>query len=322
VNLHESSSLFLELVRAAAEYKNIPEHYVEKDYWITRGLKFLSHSPYHRSVVFKGGTSLSKAYGILDRFSEDIDLAIRNDEKRGNSKSKTLMKKIEKTVSQDLTYIPKHEKESKHGRFRKTIFEFPANIKSEYYEQGSNVILLEINSFADPNPVDIKPISSIIEEYCKRSGKQEFVDQFLLEQFSINVLAVERTLCEKIMRLIRASYGGDPIANLRGCIRHFYDIVIILRMPKYRQFLGEKSFGYMMNEVHISDRKLFPNQASEWLDFPMENSKIFSENRRLWNNLSLELQGGFKDMIYSEDVPELEEFAETFSFIRHSLPRS
>ena len=81
MNLHEAPGIYLELIQATAADRGIPAIYVEKDYWVTRVLKRLSESDHREAVVFKGGTSLSKAHGVIERFSEDIDLAIRG----GNS---------------------------------------------------------------------------------------------------------------------------------------------------------------------------------------------------------------------------------------------
>lgn len=74
--LHNDTKLMSQTIRAASDYLKITPNYVEKDYWITRSMKLLSKSIYADSVVFKGGTSLSKGYGLIDRFSEDVDVAI------------------------------------------------------------------------------------------------------------------------------------------------------------------------------------------------------------------------------------------------------
>ncbi len=61
MNLHKDEEIFNELIKTTGESAGIPDAYIEKGYWITMSLKFLSESPYRESVVFKGGTSLSKA---------------------------------------------------------------------------------------------------------------------------------------------------------------------------------------------------------------------------------------------------------------------
>ena len=83
------------LVNLAVEWyatkgKNIPAENIEKDFWVTEALRSLATPLVHpimgssgapsgfleARVVFKGGTSLSKAHGLIDRFSEDIDLFV------------------------------------------------------------------------------------------------------------------------------------------------------------------------------------------------------------------------------------------------------
>jgi len=90
MNLHEDQEAFSELVEVTAATIGLPQVYVEKDYWITKALKNLSTSPYFDEVVFKGGTSLSKAFRLIDRFSEDIDLAIFASDKSDGIRKKLL----------------------------------------------------------------------------------------------------------------------------------------------------------------------------------------------------------------------------------------
>jgi hypothetical protein len=70
-------------VDAAAERLGISPTAVEKDYWVTQVLRTLGHE-FAEDFVFKGGTSLSKGYGILERFSDDLDILIlRGDRSKG-----------------------------------------------------------------------------------------------------------------------------------------------------------------------------------------------------------------------------------------------
>ena len=76
MKLHEDINLFSATVRAASAHLNINLEFVEKDYWITLVLNRLAGSKYVNESVFKGGTSLSKGYNLIERFSEDVDIAI------------------------------------------------------------------------------------------------------------------------------------------------------------------------------------------------------------------------------------------------------
>ncbi len=75
MKLHQNQQDFEELIELTAQWKHIPSDAVRKDYFITLLLKNLADSEFVDSVVFKGGTSLSKCYpGSIERFSEGIDL--------------------------------------------------------------------------------------------------------------------------------------------------------------------------------------------------------------------------------------------------------
>ncbi len=64
-----------ELFLVTAREINLPEAMVEKDFWVCWTLDYLFHDcPWEKHLAFKGGTSLSKCFGLIQRFSEDIDL--------------------------------------------------------------------------------------------------------------------------------------------------------------------------------------------------------------------------------------------------------
>lgn len=89
MRLHEFPDTFLELIQATAAHIRIPAAHVEKDYWVTRVLKRLHESDYSEAV-FKGGTSLSTVHRLIERFSEDIDLALKTDEGLSESRRRAL----------------------------------------------------------------------------------------------------------------------------------------------------------------------------------------------------------------------------------------
>lgn len=74
--LHKSQSDFKEIIELTAEYFKLSASIIEKDYWVTKSLHNLSLSEARKVAIFKGGTSLTKCYKDLHRFSEDIDIAI------------------------------------------------------------------------------------------------------------------------------------------------------------------------------------------------------------------------------------------------------
>ena len=78
-----------------------------------------------QSVAQFHGECGYKGHGVIERFSEDIDLAIRDGHELSDARLRALMRSKERMASQDLTYLEGHPLESKHGRFRKTAYSFP-----------------------------------------------------------------------------------------------------------------------------------------------------------------------------------------------------
>ena len=318
MRLHESPDTYLELIQATAGHVGIPAVHVEKDYWVTRVLKRLHESGYRDDVVFKGGTSLSKAHHLIERFSEDVDLALRRVEGLSDSRRRALIRSIEGEITRDLRYQPNHPEESKRGRFRKTAHTFPMRTDAARLGQVSDTLLVEINSFADPEPSSAMPITTLIGDYLVHVGRKDLMQHYGLDPFSVRVLSVERTLCEKTMGLVRAGYEPDPTVEFRRRIRHFYDLVMIMRVNRYREFVASAPFVDMIAEVRDADRRSMPN-ASAWLSAPLGQAMIVTDPENLWTRVRPAFRGNFKDMVYGDSVPDDAEVLTCLALIGASL---
>ena len=155
MNLHENKELFADAVLAASQSKEdgglgVKQIFIEKDYWISRALKMLSQSRDVDLAVFKGGTSISKAYGLGSRFSEDIDVAITEDSFRTDNQTKALISRISRTMSNGLTEVEMPDTR-KFSKYRKVYYSYPmikdANVLGAI---KPGLIQLELVSFANP----------------------------------------------------------------------------------------------------------------------------------------------------------------------------
>ena len=161
MNLHNSKNDFKKLIKETADFFGIRELFVEKDYWITLVLYRLAESKYNDLVVFKGGTSLSKGYKLINRFSDDVDIAVIDSSQYTGNQLKTLIRNVEKTISKDLSEIEIPGVTSKGSQFRKSVFNYPETNSKKLTPEVSNTLLIEINSFANPYPnisMEIKPM--------------------------------------------------------------------------------------------------------------------------------------------------------------------
>lgn len=97
----ENKELFRDVILLTSQKLEVSEDIVEKDYYVTLILKKLSQIDY--PIVFKGGTSLSKAFNVIDRFSEDIDITFS--EHLGEARRKKLKYKILKPIADELGLV-------------------------------------------------------------------------------------------------------------------------------------------------------------------------------------------------------------------------
>ena len=202
MKLDQQPELLADAVRATSEYYHIAPVYIEKDYWISKILQQLSRSIYANNTVFKGGTSLSKGYGLIKRFSEDVDVAVLTGELSGNQ-IKTLITKVCKEMTQGLQEQDVPELTSKGSRYRKTLYQYPTSVHDPLYSFVANRVIVEINSFANPYPYVKRQIRSFITSYLEENSMQSLIEEYDLHSFELNILDKRRTLCEKVVSLLR-----------------------------------------------------------------------------------------------------------------------
>ena len=318
MNLHQNQTLFRQSIIATAQAKNnLSEVLVEKDYWVCYVLKMLSLSEHADRVIFKGGTSLSKAYDIIDRFSEDVDLAVITKNMTG-SKVKSLIRKIEKdiTATDDLTEVEVENITSKKSKFRKTFHQYPRVIKGQNFGQASDKILLEINSFTNPYPFEPKSICTYISDFLK-TNRDDYIEKYELESFEVKVLSLNRTFCEKLMGMVRESYSDDPLTILKKKVRHVYDLHMLIGQSEVRKFMeDEKELKKLIDHVRNDDRE--NNEfRGEWLDKPLLESPFLKDDELL-NALSGTYGGDFKGLVFGE-LPLFESVVASINDIKKNL---
>lgn len=316
MHLHENPEAFVEFTAAAAESIGLPEIYVEKDYWVTKSLKQLADSPYAPQAVFKGGTSLSKAHRLIERFSEDIDIAIFS-ENVSDASRKKLMKNIETASAHGLVSLSGDQRESKGSKFRRTVYQYPRFIEGPDFGQVSPQILIEVNAFTHPEPHEQRELKTLIADVLQARDRNDLIETFGLESFPINVLSIQRTLIEKILGIIKDSYHEDPIAKLSNRIRHLYDICMILKQPACREFVQSNEFQALFQKCLADETILFPAQAGMF-DKPILEAPVFHQFEAWLPSLKTTYTTVFADLVHGE-LPSLEEIKEALLFIKEHL---
>jgi len=318
MNLHLSTE-FDGLIRDTAQSIDLPEFHIRKDYWVTLSLKALSESPYAESAVFKGGTSLSKAYRLIDRFSEDIDLAILPGGLSTNQ-IKRKIKKVHDATCQHLTYVEGHPKESKGSTFRRTMHQFPYSETSAIEDQVSRELMIEVNSFTTPSPYNVMPIQSMITDVLLENSLDKVVAKFELEPFNLQILALERTLIEKILAIVRQSYSEKPIAALQNKIRHLYDIHQIMQRAEAKSFISNAELYPLVQQCISEEKDIEGFTPSTFYKIPLTDAPIFSEFDEWLPELDKVYRTSFSAMTYKE-LPPLNSISKTLKTIRRALSK-
>lgn len=272
------------------------EIYVEKDYWVTAALHQIFHSNVAPFTVFKGGTALSKAHRLIERFSEDLDLVVIATPRDSSNQLKNKLKAITSAVAELLPEVEMAGTTNKKGMIRKTAHKYEKIGLSGIYGQVRETIILETTWLGNSEPHIPLPISSYITDMMEATGQEMLVKQYALASFFVQVLSKERTFCEKIMSLVRFSLTDTPYMDLANKIRHIYDLHMMLKNPEIRQFIANPDFEDMLVQVGVDDMASFKNNNA-WLARHPGSTIIFDDPAAAWQQIRSPYQTTFKSLV-------------------------
>lgn len=222
---------------------------IEKDYWVVWILERLfSITELKSHITFKGGTSLSKIFGVIERFSEDIDVSIdkeflgfddnKNPESLPSRKkqqmmltelSQTCAKYIQENLFENLTAAIK-EKLITQDNWKLTIddfdsqtllFHYPCLLSKDEYIRP--IVKIEMGARSEHWPVSMHPMQS----YAKMTLKEKISEPELI----IRVLDAERTFWEKATILHQYAHLPENKDLPSRLSRHWYDFFKLLNSP-------------------------------------------------------------------------------------------
>lgn len=316
MTLHENKQLFRQAVQFTAQQKGIPEIYVEKDYWVTYALHTIFKHKIGEEAVFKGGTALLKCYDLIYRFSEDIDIVVLRREGESNNKLTTKIRQISSVVNAVLPEVDIAEVTQKMGMNRKTAHSYAKEFKGDY-GQVRDVIIVEATWLGYYEPYTTKAVSSFIYEMIINTGQEVLVTEYGLQPFEVKVLEPKRTLCEKIMSLVRFSYSEKPIEDLKAKIRHTYDLRQLLENKRLSDFFNSTAFDEMLLKVANDDVASFKNN-NDWLIHHPNEALMFRELEMVWGDLLPIYKDDFKKLVFA-NFPNEEDILRTLKLIKQRL---
>jgi len=316
--LHKNISLFKDAVTITAQQLNLPAVYIEKDYWVTFALHTIFHNSIGKETIFKGGTALSKCFGLVNRFSEDIDLVVLRRKGESNNKLTSKIKEISAVVSAVLPEVEIADVTQKMGMNRKTAHSYSKEFTGNY-GQVRDVIIVEATWLGYYEPYTTKSLSSFVGDMMIKNGQSKIAEEKGMMPFDVLALEPVRTLCEKIMSLVRFSYAEEPIEGLKKKIRHTYDLYQLLQNKELSAFFDSALFEKMLLKVANDDVASYKN-SNQWLIHHPNKAIIFRELESLWKQLAPTYNGAFRNLVFGNFPSETDVF-KTLNSIKNRLSK-
>lgn len=296
MNLHDNLDLYKDAIVATSQMTGIPEIYVEKDYWLTAALHSIFTSEVGNYSIFKGGTALSKCFSAFERFSEDIDIVLLKDGSESSNQLKSRLKKITIRVSSVIPEIELPGITNKFGMIRKTAHSYSKSFEGKF-GQVNDFIILETTWLGGFEPYTYSNICSYVSEIMEKTGQLNLIEKYNLQPFQVKILGKERTLCEKVMSLVRFSFSPDPIFDLSNKIRHIYDIHKLLSFEDVKTFFKSDEFESLLKKVARDDIVSFKNN-NKWLANHPSKAIIFSDTLNTWKQIRKIYFTSFSQLVY------------------------
>jgi hypothetical protein len=273
----------VEILNQATALTGLPAVAIEKDWWVTLCLKASFSLPYSDHVVFKGGTSLSKGWDLIKRFSEDIDLAIdRKFFGYEEDISKTQIRKLRKQSCEFISTeflkgltqtLTQWEATAECKLFAQPVIDSdkdPQVIEihynsvvdtSEYLPQR---VLIEMSSRSLMEPTEKREINSVLSENFPTLN-------FASEAFKIPTVLPQRTFLEKIFLLHEEFSQEAEKIRIDRMSRHLYDLVRLMDTIHGIEALQDKE---LYHNIVVHREKFNPLRGLDYRNHTPDKIKI------------------------------------------------
>ena len=262
-----------ELVRLTADKMKLPPSMVEKDFWVSYMLEYLfNRFEYRHLLVFKGGTSLSKGYNLIERFSEDIDVVLNlkaldvSEKEFNKARSKNKQDEFNKnllhisyqflknnfynTIKKDIALELIHPHEFIFNEEDGSIsFKYPQMYQDPTLLQE---IRLEVGALASWTPFEELTIKSFVANY--------YFNFFNKPEFKVLTTQAKRTFWEKIVILHKEANRTNGKTPQRYS-RHYYDVYKMIQSNIKDEALNDFE---LLKDVVDFNIKYYP---TNWANF-------------------------------------------------------
>lgn len=252
--LHQNIPAFRAIVQSTHSLTGVPYSLIEKDYYVFLLLKYIAVTS-KDEVVFKGGTSLSKAWGIISRFSEDIDLCLPQTKVKNKGARKRLVNAVVSGID-NLQLQYKCEKLEHCGVYN--------DIQGFYQQQfKANIVTpfvkVEIANRTPEFPVALRTIDSYVGAYLRGNIPDNIYMSYELMPFQVNTVVPARTFVDKTFAV--ADYY--LLKKVTRYSRHLYDLYKLMEIVDWSDPTMLTTLKALYMEVAILRRGYRRNASTQ-----------------------------------------------------------
>ncbi|MDR3367431.1 MAG: nucleotidyl transferase AbiEii/AbiGii toxin family protein [Prevotellaceae bacterium] len=298
----------LEIIRRTYAFTGLSPQIIEKDWWVTAVLRSLFSLAYASNLSFKGGTSLSKCWGLIERFSEDVDIAVSREylgftgmlsktqisDRLRRAACSFVRDKLQFDVAEQLKINNINPNQfSVNVNITPISTTDPEIIEIEYqslFDEISYIkrkVIVEVTGRSMSEPLQPIKLQAIIDEAFPN-------ESFTEKPFEVQVVVPQRTFIEKICLLHEEFAKQQNIMRIERMSRHLYDLVQMMDttiaekalkdkqlytsvVEHRRIFIGLKEFDYNTLSPKTIQIVPPPNIINSWkADYEaMQNTMIY-----------------------------------------------
>ncbi len=328
----ERETLFLD---SAEMLPHLPPSLIEKDFWVCWLLRRVFLLDQGVPMIFKGGTSISKAYPIIRRFSEDIDLSLDRgvlgygDVELDAAPSKKAFKKLLeelrttcnehikgpllKALTSDVENVLGASRSGDDLAWELTLSADGESLFFTYPQTGVTLrrgdyvapaVRLEFGARADHWPAEDRLVSAYAAE--------AFPDVFTVNTFSVRTLEVGRTFWEKAT-ILHALANGGPEKVTPRMARHYYDLVLLADAKESSHSVEDTA---LLEAVALHKARFFP---TSWASY--ETARVGSLRLSPPPNVREKIEKDYNDMaeLFMEEPPSFASLVERLGELETSI---
>lgn len=292
---------FEQLILRATEHfrgRGLRPAIIEKDYYVTEALRMIALTAGDK-VIFKGGTSLSKGWNLIQRFSEDIDIfldPLAYQPVLGKRAIDTALKKLRDAVGAHpaLAFV---QKESV------TIGGFGRNDRFSYSQrfggpgEVANRVLVEAGTASGREPTAVVELVSYLGEFLKEQGLSLGTDDE--GAFSLRLLHFRRTFVEKMFaihsKVELLKRDGRPLGTYA---RHYYDLFQLAQQPEVLAMLEAAEYADIKGDYDTISRTHFSKSYFYPEDMRFSKSDALFPPAQLAGRLAKEYEAQCRTLCY------------------------